>query len=578
MDRHAESVRDLEEKMSNFEIKPKVDETQEFIEIANDFSNPLEIVREALSNSFDAKATKTHILFSVENDEGESVLKIQLIDDGHGMTQDGLQAFFDLGNSTRRNDPSTIGEKGHGTKVYFNCKKIVVNTCREGKRFTATMNQPYKELQNRRIPIVQVTEEAVAADLNGTHITVFGYNNNRRDKFTHEILRDYIKWFTAFGSVETAFKTREVQPVLFLRGLGNSEEEKIDFGHHFPAESKSMSKLFDEYLVQAPDYYSRQITRMGILKNFPEIKYEAIFSIEGKKVRYGYNPMLRRQGYQAPNGSYTVQDRYGLWLAKDFIPIQRKNEWLAFKGQEFTRFHAFFNCQHFKLTANRGSVDNTPSEILSDIKDEVEKIYFSIVDGDEWRELNWLEDQSEAYQTTEKEKSDFKWRIERANKTNVAERDGRVYVEPRSEIGVYSLYLRIAENYQKLFPFYLVDYDTHQGVDVIAKGDNTTPIHNSKLYYIEFKYFLDKSFNHSFENLHSIICWDTQLKHNDTVRDINDEERKLLIVPPDGTDDYIRYFLDHPKRAHKIEIFVLKDYLKSKLSLDFRPRSGTAVL
>jgi hypothetical protein len=33
-----------------------------------------------------------------------------------------LQSFFDLGNSTRRGDNATIGEKGHGTKVYFNSK------------------------------------------------------------------------------------------------------------------------------------------------------------------------------------------------------------------------------------------------------------------------------------------------------------------------------------------------------------------------------------------------------------------------------------------------------------------------
>jgi hypothetical protein len=35
--------------MAEFTITPKVDETQEFIEIANDFANPLDLVREAIS-------------------------------------------------------------------------------------------------------------------------------------------------------------------------------------------------------------------------------------------------------------------------------------------------------------------------------------------------------------------------------------------------------------------------------------------------------------------------------------------------------------------------------------------------
>jgi hypothetical protein len=33
--------------MAEFTLQPTVDQTQEFIEIANDFANPLDLVREA---------------------------------------------------------------------------------------------------------------------------------------------------------------------------------------------------------------------------------------------------------------------------------------------------------------------------------------------------------------------------------------------------------------------------------------------------------------------------------------------------------------------------------------------------
>ena len=36
-------------------LTPQVDQTREFLEIANDFANPLDLVREAISNSYDAK-------------------------------------------------------------------------------------------------------------------------------------------------------------------------------------------------------------------------------------------------------------------------------------------------------------------------------------------------------------------------------------------------------------------------------------------------------------------------------------------------------------------------------------------
>jgi len=114
--------------MSSFIITPKVDAPREFLEIANDFANPLELVREAISNSFDASANFIRLNFYVKREYGEDIFMIFIEDDGNGMDKKELQAFFDLGNSTTRDNPETIAEKGHGTKVYFNSKEINVET------------------------------------------------------------------------------------------------------------------------------------------------------------------------------------------------------------------------------------------------------------------------------------------------------------------------------------------------------------------------------------------------------------------------------------------------------------------
>jgi hypothetical protein len=326
-------------------------------------------------------------------------------------------------------------------------------------------------------------------------------------------------------------------------------------------------------LVKAPDYYAKKIIKTGQLKNFPEISYEAIFFVEGNRVKQSYNNMLRRKGYQAPEGAYTVQERYGIWLCKDYIPIQRKNEWITYKGSEYTKFHAFINCQELRLTANRGSIDNTPSEILEDIKYEVKEIFKEIVESDDWRELEWLEEEAESYRTTEKERKDFKWRINKINKSKIAEYKGVTLVEPERESGVFALTIQLATLEPDIFPFEILDYDTHSGIDVIVKGNHNMPISQSKLFYVEFKHFLKNSFNHSFENLHSIVCWDTEIKHEEICQDINKEKRKMIIVPPSNENDYTRYFLDDPRSPHKIEVYVLKDYLKEKLNIDFRPRT-----
>src|ERR1700733_4579182 len=101
-------------------IHPSVSAEAEFFEILNDFGNPLEIVREAISNAIDASATQMDVSFSVEEIQGNSRSVIRFVDNGSGMTEDVLRTvFWGLGHSTSRGDKTKIGEKGHGTKIFL---------------------------------------------------------------------------------------------------------------------------------------------------------------------------------------------------------------------------------------------------------------------------------------------------------------------------------------------------------------------------------------------------------------------------------------------------------------------------
>lgn len=563
--------------MSEYEITPAVDAVREFLEISSDFTNPLEVVREAISNAIDAGASRIDLIFTQPSERGSRLLTIKIADDGTGMDRVGLQSFFDLGNSSKRGDEKKIGEKGHGTKVYFNCFSIAVETKQNGRKLTAFMQQPYSSLQDGRLPTANVTEEAASEETPGTTILIKGFNNNEAELFTHDRLKDYILWSTKFGSWELFLgKEEHKEKRIFLKGLDRQEAEEIPFGHQFPNESKPIQDLFQEHLVKAPDHYCRRIVKTGSLRRFPAISYEAVFSIEGNKVKQGYNRMLRRPGYSPPRGAYTVQDRYGIWLSKDFIPVERRNDWVSTKGSEFTKFHAFVNCQGLSLTANRGSIANTEPAIVADLEAEVKQIYEDIISGDEWREIDWLETEAGAYLTSEREKKDFSWRQDRARTSNIAVFKGHTLVEPRRESGVYGLLVQLATLEPTLFPFEIVDYDTHSGIDVIAKGRDAIPIHNSSLYYIELKYFFDARMNHSFDNIRHVVCWDTNVKHEDKVTDISEQERLLHIAPPDpNAGNYTGYFLRKDFKT-EIQVFVLKDYLKEKLGLEFRPRSAAA--
>lgn len=235
--------------------------------------------------------------------------------------------------------------------------------------------------------------------------------------------------------------------------------------------------------------------------------------------------------------------------------------------------HAFFNCQEFSLTANRGSVANTDPDVLDDIRETARSIYDEVVDGDDWREMDWLENEAEAYLTAEREGREFSWRKDRANATNIARLGDHVLVEPQRESGVYALVIQLCTIQPTLFPFEIVDYDTHSGIDVIVKVRGSNAVHASALYYVEFKFHLERSMNHTFENINSIVCWDTDIKNGQKVTDLAGEERTMKIYSPDHEHKYTGYYLQRDRKVD-IQVFVLRYYLEEMLDLQFRPRTA----
>lgn len=224
----------------------------------------------------------------------------------------------------------------------------------------------------------------------------FTCDSNDKDRtsyqvFSHEMLKDYILWFTKFGSPELALgKTKYKDVTLLLKGLGREAGEKIPFGHVFPPESNGPEALFEKYAYKAPQYYCKKYVKTGVLQHFPEIDYEAVIYIEGDRVKAAYNPMLMQEEKANPNGAYHIRERYGLWLCKDYIPVQRKNEWIVKRLLRTTDYHAFFNCQALMVSESHNSIADTSKEILQDIEQEIKKITSEIAESDDQNKFEWL--------------------------------------------------------------------------------------------------------------------------------------------------------------------------------------------
>jgi hypothetical protein len=188
------------------EVKPLVNAEAEFLEIASDFGNPLEIVREAISNSIDAGAKSVRIEFIVEEIDGSQTLVIRIEDDGCGMTRQVLERdFWGLGFSNSREEKNKIGEKGHGTKIFLRSEEVFVATHSAEGSYESVCERPMRALTRRQPHQPRIRPMPRTQDHTGTLIQINGYNQNERSAFVQNVVKDYILWFTKFGSVEAIF-------------------------------------------------------------------------------------------------------------------------------------------------------------------------------------------------------------------------------------------------------------------------------------------------------------------------------------------------------------------------------------
>jgi hypothetical protein len=581
---------------------PQVKEAHAFLEISQDFTTPAEIFRESIANSLDAYARRLWLRAIVENVRGRETVLIDLSDDGIGMSSDSIKAFLNLSDSVKPKLPpigkmarEMTGYKGHGTKVYFNSEQLeLVSYDGASAPVCCRLSDPRGELAVGKIPIAVIEEltlEALKAKREawgmselgaspGTSIRVTGYHQNSKAGLEHERLRDYILWFTRWGSwrpklcAVTNTTNSEVDDLtacaLFLCGLGKTDYEKIPFGHVFPtADCTDMTQLRTKSAVDPLKHYVRTwaFTDEALLKN-PEKKIDFLFAIEGEAARREYNKMLRRKGQLRRSGDYLSEERYGLWLGRGFVPVERFNAWVS-ERSEYTRMHGFVNSPDLALTANRGSVENTSQDLLADIEATVRKIFAERVETTAdyllFEEELWA---IERHRHAEKEAQDYRRRIKRLEARHVTTIKGVDFYSPKSETDVIALVSGTQALLPDLLKFVVRDYDSHFGFDGLATRNKTLAISETKHLFVEFKLNLKKDFNHSFENLEAILCWSACLRDGEMVVDLAGRQGTYQITT--GQDNKKTRYILVPGSGRNVEVIVFRELLEHH-GYKFRP-------
>lgn len=359
--------------------QPEVNEVQEFLEIASDFEDPLETIRESLSNAYDAGATEVVITIR-NNDQGSDII---IEDNGEGMARSDLKSFFDLGNSQKTD---SIGHKGHGTKIFYKSDRIVVDTAHNGSNLHAVMDQPWEKLNEKILPEYEVTETDTRPGNTGTRIQISNFRSGEGfdpQSLTYDKIHHYLKWKTIAGSTAHYFDDaqREMEVVIQLDDeIDDSKDELVTTNQlRFPPEQREPS--------------SGDFPAARMCKHYPprEIEFdhddgtstiEIVGMIGGKEARN-----------ELPTfGRHSVQ--FGVWLAKDHIKIEQVNEVLS-QDNEFMHFFFIANCQDLELSANRGKVRNKSSSLYKALKQELAH-YMTKVAEDPWFKETYLKTRKQA--------------------------------------------------------------------------------------------------------------------------------------------------------------------------------------
>ena len=490
-------------------IKPRVNEAREFLEIAKDFKDPKELLREAISNSWDANAQQVSIKFDLASINGTRSRKImvRIEDDGDGMSSEDrsedvpseIEGFFNLGDSYKGSHQ--IGSKGHGTKIYYKSSGIFVETYKSGKRITAkTECDPWHALREGRVPTYQIDE--IEGDGQGTTIKIDGFEAKHKEFSNLAELISYINWYTVAGSFSHYFADGRNFDVR-IKSIGGTEVS-LPKGFSFPDEQLD----FDQGTRSICKVFGPETIECGVSKDGEKVTVEIVGALLGEDQR-DFVPH--------------TYENMGLWFAKDFVRVERKNSILedAFGGQYYYRnFMVLANCQQFDLTANRNNVRTSDEEyelaedaIRSWAKNLAEDDYVTAYFNAKSDEDEAARKEKEREQAEEKERRNLDARDTRVNHyKGRSELQGNVpkgasRKAPSNEAETALLLQAMISNGHSSIDFSMGDYNTARGVDLLVERKSKAI---DQMVWVELVHNLSKlaEWSHNPDGYHSIVCFE----------------------------------------------------------------------
>lgn len=367
-------------------------------------STSLEIFREAVSNSVDAAATEINILLTHQNGD---IWDITIEDDGHGMKEDHMDAFFRAGTSVKDHTSSSalavkktlsIGEKGLGSKTTWVAEKITVESIRNDtlELITGVMKKPLSQLEKGIIPKwdYEKNPSGYTPKLiqHGTHlflekVRISTFNSKKCGDDIGEIadrLTHYLRAYCATGTTKNLHASQaHVKAQVFNVGVIPDFTVEVRWSGKTPEIRGPISGCYDmpsqntapktgpmsEGVMQKSQNFCDTLTAnchktIVLGSTTKTVNYDVTCIVAGNLVK---DKLIQ---YEKTSG-VGQKSLMGFHYCKDFIPLKTdlktSKQFLpaGTSSEYFYDFKVFLNCQNFTLNADRNGITNLDADDVS---------------------------------------------------------------------------------------------------------------------------------------------------------------------------------------------------------------------
>lgn len=351
-------------------------------------TNEFDILRELIKRAYEANASKIEIRFFYSSAYG---LCIEVLDNGKEMTLEELKDFFSIRNiSNSQNTKDKIN-----SAILLNCDYLEIRTGNKSTpSYKATLSDYFKKynaiFNNDDLDIFKEDNYT-----EGSKIILYGYNlENKHSYYTklyhddeefvkkiynYKRVEDYLLWNTHVGNMKKIFyhlyggnndyyKFSGCQPHIDIIDEINNKTVHIDTASIGLDEAYSG---FNSLTECENTIYPRTSNMCYKFK-----KYFEQTNINGKLVSFYLYGYVAGEKYRLSkcnlNNNEKLSDRFGLYLAKDFINFKKEN--FILNVPDIEHFKIVINSEIFNLSLDKRDLTNRNTQEVKWVLDEAKKI------------------------------------------------------------------------------------------------------------------------------------------------------------------------------------------------------------